>query len=114
MKPSLSKTALVDVERFLASTEGAMPMPQTVATFLSQTALLKRCQLEDLLELAETADQQAVPQGRTILQPGRPVEALGLLLKGGATLYVVGAGGALSSDPADAGRPLWRSQPAAG
>jgi type IV pilus assembly protein PilB len=64
---------------------------ETVATFLSRTPLLGSCQLDDLLELARQAEQQSQEAGRVVLQPGRSVAAVGLLLSGRAVLQLVDA-----------------------
>ncbi len=64
---------------------------ETIATFLGRLPLLGGCELEELLELAATADHQAHPARSLILQPGRPTSSLGLLLKGRATLAIVDA-----------------------
>jgi len=62
-----------------------------IATFLGKIPLLKKCNLDELFDLAKNSKQHRFKAGAAILQAGKPAAGLGLVIRGKAAVMVVDA-----------------------
>jgi type IV pilus assembly protein PilB len=64
-----------------------------IVSFIGKTSLFAKCDPGDLHAVVERSDQQSFKKGAALMQPGKPVTGLGMILKGRAALVTIDVSG---------------------